>query len=280
MTLRSHYRALAPACITLALLARPAAAQAPDTTREAARAQYRKALEAADRNDWTEARRIYLELWAKAQSYDVASGLGLAEFKLGHHALGARYVARALDDMPLKEKPEARQRLQAMLAEMKQTVAAVRVSVSKDGAQIRADREPLGTSPLTKETYLEPGPHSVEAVLGTDRGSKSVDVIAGETSTIDLVLQPTGQPAPMAGAAPPKDLPAPPTASSNRARPNWAPTLVTGGLALVAVGVGIGFAVDASNANSDADKTLRQANPMFGGNPCEPTNGGSSSVCS
>ena len=166
MNSQSHFRALSVAFIALALVTRSASAQTADLERETARAQYRNALDAADRNDWAEARRLYLELWNKSRSYDVASGIGLAEFRLGRHALGARFMARALDDMPLKEKTEVRQRLEAMLTEMKKAVAVVHLSVSQDSAEIRADGEVLGTSPSVKDVYLEPGTRSLEAVLG------------------------------------------------------------------------------------------------------------------
>src|SRR4051812_47810953 len=124
--------------------------------------QYRKAFDALAQKDWSEARRLLLPLWQKAQTWDVAAGLGQAEFLLQNYAAGATYTAFALANVPPKEKTKTAERLRAALAEMKEAVATVHIAVNEDGAEILVEDQPVGTSPLAREVYLNPGTHVLQ----------------------------------------------------------------------------------------------------------------------
>jgi hypothetical protein len=65
----------------------------------------------------------------------------------------------------------------------------------------------------------------------------------------------------------------------DRSRSNWAPVLVTGGLAVAAAAIGAGFAIDANSAKTDGAEALSEAEAEFGNNPCAPANGGGSEIC-
>jgi predicted Zn-dependent protease len=61
-----------------------AAAQQPQPT--ASQAQYRKAYKAMEQGQWSDAKSLLLDLWNKAQTYDVAESLSHVEFHAGNYA--------------------------------------------------------------------------------------------------------------------------------------------------------------------------------------------------
>lgn len=247
-----------------------------------ANAQYRKAFDALARKDWLEARRLLLPLWQKSQTWDVASGLGQAEFLLKNYAAGATYTAFALANLPPKEKTATAERLRAALAEMKEAVATLRIAVSEDGAEISVEQETVGTSPLTRDVYLNPGNHLLQARLPSGALSRqTLEVEAGKSYQVSLNVEPSVNDGQAAIA------PAPATDPANAhlpvhddgAAPHWAPVLITGGLAVAAAAIGTGFALDASSAKKDGSKALMDAESQFGSNPCSPSKGGGSESC-
>lgn len=288
MKLRSYPLLVCALAVVLPATLAPSRAAAEESATDA-NTQYRRAFDFLAKGNWAEARRMLLPLWEKSHTWDVAAGLGQAEFLLKNYAAGARYTAFALANVPPKEKTKTVEHLRAALAEMKEAVGTVRVSVSKDGADINADGERVGTSPLRDEVFLNPGPRLLEARLPNGAlGRETLDVEAGKTYEVALIIEKnmldaTASPAIQPQAAPKPDLPAPgaqTTVDPLRIRaPNWAPVLITGGLAVVALGIGTGFALDASSAKSDAAKALSSAQSQFGSNPCTPSKGGDSGTC-
>ncbi|MEI9936592.1 MAG: hypothetical protein WDO69_05145 [Pseudomonadota bacterium] len=257
-------------------------ASAQDSANDA-NAQYRKAFEALDRKNWPEARRLLLPLWSKAHTWDVAAGLGQAEFLLENHATGATYTAFALANLPPKEKTKTAERLRAALSEMKEAVGTVHLAVNVDGAEILVEQEIVGTSPLAREVYLNPGTRLLQARLANGALSRqTLEVEAGKSYEVALSVEPSlnGQQvavAPLESADETAHATLP--VHDDRAAPNWAPVLVTGGLAVAAAAIGTGFAIDASSAKSDGSKALAEAESQFGNNPCAPSKGAGSEIC-
>jgi hypothetical protein len=249
--------------------------------------QYRKAFDALAQKDWSEARRLLLPLWQKAQTWDVAAGLGQAEFLLQNYAAGATYTAFALANVPPKEKTKTAERLRAALAEMKEAVATVHIAVNEDGAEILVEDQPVGTSPLAREVYLNPGTHVLQARLeGGVPSRKRLVVEAGKTYEVALSVEKPRHGSEVAIAsltsAANVERAAPIVGSPIHDRgsgPNWTPVWVTGGLAVAAAGVGTGFAINAHSAKTDGANALSEANAEFGPNPCAASNGGSSEIC-
>ena len=286
MKLRLHSLSLACALAlgTAAVLV-PAPAGAQESANDA-NPQYRKAFDALAQKNWAEARRLLLPLWQKARTWDVAAGLGQAEFLLQNRALGATYTAFALANLPPKEKTKTAERLRAALAEMKEAVATIHVTVSQDGAEIWVAGELVGTSPLARELYLDPGIHSIQARLesGAQSGQR-LEVQAGKSYEVALsVDNPVDAshagiaPATPASATPTAGIAPPPAAGDSGGR-TWVPVFVTGGLAVAAAAIGTGFAVDARSAKADGAKALSEAEAQFGMNPCTASNGGGSEIC-
>ena len=287
MNFRS-YSLLVCALVALPAAVAPSRAAAQESAGDA-NAQYRRAFESLAKGSWADARRLLLPLWEKSHTWDVAAGLGQAEFLLKNYAAGARYAAFALANVPPKEKPKTVEHLRAALAEMKEAVGTVRISVSKDSAEIYADGERIGTSPLADEVFLNPGPRLLEARLSNGAlGRQTLEVGAGKMYQVALIVEksapettPIAAPKPQAAlqSDSPPPAPVPPPNPANAREANWAPVLVSGGLAVVALGLGTGFALDASSAKSDAANALSSAQAQFGSNPCTPLKGGNSGTC-
>jgi len=291
---RSLLHSLRSACLGFAFVGSitcasgSARAQAPI----AAKAQYRRALEAIGKQNWAEARDLLLPLWNEKHTYDVAAALGQAEFNLKDYAAGTQHMAFAAANIPVKEKVAIVERIQGSLAEMKRSVGIVVFSVNKDGAEITVDGQTVGSSPLSTEIYVNPGTRVLEARLTDGSSAKqTIEVVPGKTYNVGLLVEkaeksavtaapiaPGTSTAPVLAQPEPAPTAAPPPIES-AARPNWTPVLITGGLTVVALAVGTGFALDASSAKADGDSYLKQAQSQFGGNPCTQPSGASSGVC-
>lgn len=284
----SHFKPLffALVCLASCSLAVPCNAQssAPSTDAAAVRAQYRKGLAELNKNNWQAAESIFAELFQKSPTFDVAGSLGAAEAQLGKHDRAAQHLAFALKNLPPKEGTDITAQMRSALTEELARVGTLRLTVNADSAEIRVDGEARGTYPQLAEVYLIPGSHTVEARAAAASAKRQVQATAGSTATLSLQLKHAST-APAAAAAPPSEagsmapVPAPPKAGNDR--PNWLPSLVTGGLAVVALGVGTGFTVDALSAKSDGDQKQRDAAQAFDADtPCAAGYGAGSGICS
>lgn len=266
----------------LVSVAGPAAAQ---ELANDANAQYRKAFAALSQRDWPEARRLLLPLWRRSHTWDVASGLGQAEFFLDDYAAGAAYTAFALANLPPKEKVMTAERLRAALGEMKKAVGTLHITVSEDAAEILLDNEVVGISPQAREVYANPGRHWLQARLPNGaRSGQSLLVEAGKSYQVALILETplddtaSASPASTSGSTTAAPNANPPV-DHERSRANWTPVVVSGGLAVAAAAIGAGFAIDANSAKTNGAQALAEAEAEFGNNPCAPSNGGGSEIC-
>jgi hypothetical protein len=282
MQMKFRFYSLRLSC-TLALclpaLILPARVGAQEVANDA-NAQYRKAFDALAQKDWPEARRLLLPLWQNAHTWDVASGLGQAEFLLQNYAAGATYTAFALANLPPKEKPKTAERLRAALSEMKEAVGTVRLAVNHDGAEILVENEVLGRSPLGRDVYLNPGTRLLQARLADGaQGRQTLEVEAGKSYQVALVVDQLAEPEVAGATQATAATGAFPPVRPDTGQRNWAPLLVTGSLAVAAAAIGTGFAIDASSAKTDGAKALTDAEAQFGENPCTPAKGGGSEIC-
>jgi hypothetical protein len=250
------------------MLATPAfASPTPDPSTP--QAQYRRAHEAINAKNWEEARKLLLDLWSQAKTYDVGSSLVFVEYQLQHYAEAATYAAFAIQNAPPIERPEEIDRLRKALDELKQRVGTVNVVVNRPGADVLVDATVVGTSPLSTDVYVDVGPHQIEArIPGSVAVSERVDALAGETYRVELTIQPSAGEAALSTEAGSADATratpegAPPTTAPAR---NYTPSIVTasvGGAALI--GGVVAFVVSA-NKRADARNGL---NELSGLNPC------------
>lgn len=245
------------------------AAHAHAEPRDAAgrRAAYVEARDAIVAKNWAGARKILVELWAEAQSYDVALGLGQAELNLKQYAHAALHLTYALDNLPPRESDELRARTQEFLGLARQHLATVEVWVEPQDAAISVDGETVAPSPAS-EVYVEVGPHTIAARRADYQTAEvRVDALQGQTYPVRFQLSPSSAPpaAPMTtpiATTPIPPLPtAPPESGAKRAeqpssQSSLVPVYIAAGVTAVGLGVGIGTLVAAGNKQSDKNDIL------------------------
>lgn len=264
-----------------ALVVRPALAepkqpaeppQAAQQTEIAAHARYKEAYAAIERKDWPTARLLLQRLWEEFHTYDVAASLAQVNYQLKDFAAAAGHMAFAAANLPPKEKPETAERFRTGLAELKELVGAVKVSVDVAGATVTLDGRPVGVSPLDSELFVDGGPHWLEAKLeGHGTASQRFYSSAGEELSVALELARPQAPPEVHEAAPaPLGAPGDPTRDTGaRDRPSAdrAPTIVTGVTTVVSLGTGIGFLVSSAVKADRRDDLLSD---LEGAEPCTP----------
>lgn len=244
----------------------PATATAADES--SPQTQYRKAHEAISAKNWEEARRLLLDLWGQAHTYDVGSSLVFVEYQLQHYADAANFAAFAIQNAPPIERPEEIDRLRKALDELKQRVGTVTVLVNRPGADVLVDNETVGTSPLSGELYVDVGPHQVEARFpGGVPAVERLDALAGEEYRLELNVPPSAGEAAMAtsgsAATAPVDSAPPPV----EPKPSHTPSIIAASIGGVALIGGVVSLVVSAKQRDEAHNSLAE---LDGVNPCGP----------
>ncbi|KYF50229.1 hypothetical protein BE04_19905 [Sorangium cellulosum] len=235
---------------------------------------YDQGVKAANAGRWEKARQLILESFQLEPTAEKAANLGRVELRAGKPRDAAEHLAFFLREA--KEiQPSDRDRAERMLTEAKAKIGTVTVQVEA-GADVLVDGHPLGTAPLERPVFVEPGSRRFEARKpGTASASQELQVQAGSAPEVQLTLAASTGPAiqvveaPAASASVVEQRPvsvvvARPTVGSGNVadtRPStggsswrtWA--IVSGaGLAVVGVGVGVGFSAVAAADNADFTK--------------------------
>ncbi|WP_437875739.1 PEGA domain-containing protein [Sorangium sp. So ce513] len=214
-----------------------------------------------------EAELSYLRAWSRMKSYDIATNLGQVQLKLNKPVSAARHLAFGLRTVGPEVEPERLEVMEALLAEAKAQVGALRVRVTNVAdAEVYLDGERVPEEAARHELYLEPGEHVLlmrhagyeDAVLRVITGP-------GLTETIAHRLKPKAEKAPGAGAAgapaaagpragndaPPAKLPE--TTAAPREARSWVPVIALGAASAVGLGLGVGFTVASNRASAEVD---------------------------
>jgi hypothetical protein len=227
------------------------------TAREASvQLKYRRAIQAFEQKQWEESRRLLLELWAEAPTYDVAISLVQVEYQLEHRAAAARYLAFALDHAPPTESVANLEGYRHNLAELEEVIGRAELAVTEPEAELYVDGDLVGRSPLNEKVYLEVGKHTIEARLGTNTATQVIDVVAGSRHDVRLELPRAPEPAPPPPIRPKPSPAPPPDRAEEPAARSLLPALVGGTIAAAGIGMFVGFRVSAS---SDDDRIQRLA---------------------
>jgi hypothetical protein len=245
-------------------------ARAQQLEQDTPQARYRKAHQAIARRQWADARDILRPLWVESKTYDVASSLAQVEYQLKNYAAGANYMAFALEHVAPMEKPEAVERMRRGMAELRNKVGSLKISVNQPDAEIMINGHLIGRSPLEREVFVDPGKLTIEARSpDAPPAAQSLDVIAGQAYSVDLQLpeaKSTDTASPIIANAP-EITPAPPSDSSSALSPDRAstkpiwPLYVSSGIAVVGVGMAVGFHLAASSAESDLNALKAKGGP-------------------
>lgn len=218
---------------------------------------YRQGAAALKAGRHEEAYDKFQQAWQLKKHFQLAANLGAVELRLGKHRDAAEHLAYFMREAP-DAFQEERQQLEQMLTEARQHVGALKVQV-EPGAEVFVDGRSVGTAPLERELFLEPGRRVVEARrAGFERAQADVEASAGTSLMVRIALK---RAAPVTkgpdvrgpvGGARAGDQGLEPTSV------NW-PAIAAGGVALAGIGVGVGFTLAANARDQEADNLLREA---------------------
>ncbi|WP_438027195.1 hypothetical protein [Sorangium sp. So ce233] len=159
---------------------------APRDDSALAASSYKVGVAAAREGRWPEAYAAYLEAWRLKQHFQIAANLARAELKLGKHRDAAEHIAFFLREAEGVSEPD-RALGRQMLDEARAHIATLTLVVSRAGATVLVDGVPVGTSPLGREVYVEPGERRLEARLQGETPAQTLTALApGASQEVEL----------------------------------------------------------------------------------------------
>lgn len=192
--------------------------------------------------------------WALEKTPTTATLLGECEIKLARWVPAARHLGFVLQDM--QEGPE-RARVDALFKQARAQVGGVTVQSTLDGADVFAESQLVGRTPLHFEVFVEPGDVTMSLKKTSfSEVQKVVHVAKGSAATVHLDPE---------KVAPEDDRLTAPEARSRL------PIFVFAGVALAAVGAGVGLRVVGGSEGSAADEALAKLTTTATPSPCRGT---------
>jgi hypothetical protein len=254
--------------LTGPLRAEPALRAASDAER--ADQLFRKGTEAFEKERYSDAYGALRAAWDLAPSYRTAAGLGQVELHLTQYRDAAEHLAYCLRSFPTSGDGGARRHVEEGLAQAREHVAALRVRVDPEGAEVAVDGHPAGRAPLDGLLFVDPGPHIIQASAeGRTTTSETVDAPVRVTRdvSLSLVASPSASSSASSSGLPASAKSAPAAEST---RPSGGSTvsstglsdtvwtvIIGGSLTAVAVGTAVLFDVKGASANHDVDDLRR-----------------------
>jgi hypothetical protein len=249
------------ATLGIQLFTLPAYGQTTKASDEEIRQKYRQAYATfkVDKKP-EEALKLFMDLWNKVKSHDIAASIGEIELSRKRYPEAAQYLNYAIAMLPPYQSEKQLTALRKSLQECQKHVGTYELSANVKGAVVNLDGVDVGKTPLDGPLFLSPGWHILLVTMdGYKRGDKSVNVSAGASEKLDVQLVPVEaeKPVPAAPAASPLPQPnlnvtnPPPPVESAPAKPN--PWILVGGGVVTVGGIVTGLVFN-SKANSYFDK--------------------------
>jgi hypothetical protein len=212
-----------------------------------------KAFEAAE---YSEAYTALKSAWELAPGYRTAAGLGQVELQIERFRDAAYHLSYCLRHYPTDGDAGIRAHVEDGLEQARTHVAALRVRVGVEGAEVAIDGVSVGKSPLDGLVFVEPGSHKVTASHAGYRLAEadvetpvratrdvSLSLVSDENSSLPRVSD-VSLVDPFAKEAPPRPAPSGLSATS------WV-LIVGGSLTAAALATSIVFAVKGASASDD-----------------------------
>jgi len=141
---------------------------------------------------WAEAEAKFLAAWELSPTYDVAANLGHTQYRMRKLRDAAEHLAFAVRHWPLVGKREPRDLAATRLEELRKVLASATVKVNAPGAGVFVDGKRVGTSPIDREVFLDPGARTIEARLaGHEDAKQVVEATGGGKLSVELTLTAT-----------------------------------------------------------------------------------------
>ena len=208
------------------------------------------------KNNFEKAREAFEKVWRLKPQPAVAATLAEVEMKLGRYREASEHW-----EYYIRELPPDRAEAEARLADCRQKLGSIRVSVDTPGAVVFVDGKSIGPAPVAVDLWVDPGDHKLYAQLD-DRTSpeKQFAVAAGETHTITLTLPKGSASAPVSSGLSTSPVKPKPVQRDEGGVESKTIALIAGSvLTATAVGIGVGFTFKANAAEDDADAARTEA---------------------
>jgi len=240
----------------------PAAPSGPaaPTTAAAGKVDAKKAYADGEKkfkaNDYANALVDFLAADSVKQTPQAARYIGLCHDNLGHLQDAVAAYERFLADVPPKLADQGEE-IKKRVAAIKAIPGKVHVETTPAGATVALDGKVLSAVTPT-DLEAPPGRHTIK--LSADNRvtqEKDIDVAYASKQDLRAELEEKAAPTPVPPPPPPEPvaaLPPPPPPPVVDKGSSMVPALITGGLAVVALGVGTVFGVMALGDKSDFDK--------------------------
>ncbi len=205
-----------------------------------------------------DARAAYQRAFELKQGFDIAANLGAVELELGDYRSAAEHLDYSLRVAGSGQGAERRRATQERLAQARQKVGTAHVRVNVEGAAVLVDHIEVGTAPIERPVFVEPGKRTFSARLPSYLG-KPVrrSVSAGEELVIELELAPA--------TAGPDNGPD----QVNGSGPSLPVVIAGSALAVAGLAVGVGLTVASSNEADYADEQAQELAALEASRPCE-----------
>jgi hypothetical protein len=233
---------LRPASATPTPGAQKPAKAAPATSR--ADELFAQATAAFEAGRPYEAETKFEEAWALKQSYDIAANLGFVKARLTKHREAVERFAWAIEHLP-PEAASMRPALEEELQKERAEVAALRIRVNVEGAEVAVNGRAVGSSPVASEVFVDPGAVTVTARRdGYEPATEHGLVTKGSSQDVTVVLKVVGA----AKSTPVKPAPPPPKTKPRSILPG----LVLAGAGGAALVTGIALLVNGGAKGASA----------------------------
>jgi tetratricopeptide (TPR) repeat protein len=224
---------------------------------EKARASFQQGVQLYHEGSFEAAVAEFQKAYKLSPSYRVLYNITQAYYELHDYVSASRTLKQYLADGGNDISAARRSQAEELGQKLEARIANLEIRTNVDGADIRVDEIPVGTSPLPFPIAVNAGPRRISAVkAGYTGAARNLTVAGGERTKVVLDLAEPLRPAPATAQSsvgrnvfPAKKFPA---AVGGERTALWISLAVTGGLA-VATGAFAWLAID---AKKDFDRQL------------------------
>ena len=113
---------------------------------------------------------LFVAAWALQKHYTIAGGIGTCALMLERYRDAAKYLAYYVREIEkdTTATPADRSAATRTYAQARAKVGAVKLHVNVERAEVLVGQEVVGISPLEDPVFVEPGTHTISALVQGD----------------------------------------------------------------------------------------------------------------
>lgn len=240
----------------------PARSQTSATETAKVTQLFKNGKAAFGKGDMPEAERLFSEAFSLRKSSDIAANLGQAQLEQQKYRAAAEHFQWALANLLPSASDAQRKAVETGLAKSRAEVAALRLDVKPEGADVIVGEQNVGKAPIAGGVYVDPGEVIVsvkhEGYIAID---KRVMVAKGTEQAVEIALVPKDSATP-ADPAPPVDsglkseVASSPSADAlpSSGTKSLAPAYIATGVAVAGGVTGLVLLLSANSKTDDANQ--------------------------